>query len=595
MNLIMKKYFGIFAIPLFLLLLAGCGGTQKTTADKRASIWEMEPREISQIEQLESTARLIEAGKQKALGNYAEALLLYAEAAKIDPKNSAAFYQLAKLHAQQGFMRDAEILANIAVGLDPDNKFFSMVLADIYFAQNKNEEGLKIQKKLAERYPTDLDVQISKLSTLLYMEQFEEAISIFEHIENISGFNNEMSVQKQRVLLQMNQPARALEEARRLVSYFPDDVVYLELLADLYEENDQPEMAYATYKRMLEAHPGHPMAHLLLSDYYRNNDQHQQSFDQLEKAFRSDQLGADGKTRIMVSYYFLSEDDEMYLKQAFRLADILIEVHPDKAQVFAVYGDFLLREDKIEQARDMYLKATELDPGELGFWQQLLSVELRLNDYESLLVNSSEALEYFFEQPLLYFFNGLAHFYLENYDRAISAFTYGKELSFDQPDLKSQFLTLLADTYFRLDDYQRSYQHYEMALEINPDDAYALNNYSYYMSTQSHDLERALAMSARSLEIQPDNSSFQDTFGWIKYKMGDYQEAKVWIRKSLDNSEEPSAVVLEHYGDVLYKLGQKEQALTYWKKALNVKKEQDRDEGVSEFLEQKVKEGKLIE
>lgn len=595
MILSMKTLTGISTIVLFLFILGGCRSTRQTAPIERASIWEMEPREVNQIDQLESTARLIEAGKQKALGNYSDALLLYAEAAKIDPGNSAAFYELAKLHAQQGFMKDAEILAGIAVGLDPENKFFSMVLADIYFAQNKNEEGLKIQKELARRFPTDMDVQVSLLSTLLYMDQFEEAIKAFNHIESISGFNNEMSLQKQRVLLEMGQPALALEEAKRLVSYFPDETLYLELLAELYEELDQPEMAYATYHRMLEVRPGHPMAHLLLSDYYRNNEQHQESFEQLEKAFRSEQLGVDGKTRIMASYYFLSEDDEMYLQQAFRLANILLEIHPDDAQVFAVYGDFLLREDDKEKAREMYLRATQLDPAELSFWQQLLSLELRLNEYESLLINSAEALEYFFEQPALYFFNGLAHFYLENYDKATSAFNYGKELSFDQPELRGQFLTLLADTYFRLDDYQRSYEHYEQALELNPDDPYALNNYSYYMSTQSHDLERALAMSARSLEIQPDNASFQDTFGWIKYKLGDYQQARIWIRKSLDNSEEPSAVVLEHYGDVLYKLGQKEEALSYWEKALETKKEQDRDEGVSEFLEQKVKKGKLIE
>jgi tetratricopeptide (TPR) repeat protein len=102
-------------------------------------------------------------------------------------------------------------------------------------------------------------------------------------------------------------------------------------------------------------------------------------------------------------------------------------------------------------------------------------------------------------------------------------------------------------------------------------------------------------MSAKSLELDPDNASFQDTYGWIKYKMGDYQQAEVWIKKAMDNTEEPSAVLLEHYGDVLYKLGNKDEALIYWKKALDlVDMENDFDE-VSEFLQKKVDEGKLFE
>ena len=48
---------------------------------------------------------------------------------------------------------------------------------------------------------------------------------------------------------------------------------------------------------------------------------------------------------------------------------------------------------------------------------------------------------------------------------------------------------------------------------------------------------------------------------------GKYAEAEEWIRKALDNEEEPSAEVLEHYGDVLYKLGKTEKANEYWQKA----------------------------
>ena len=65
-------------------------------------------------------------------------------------------------------------------------------------------------------------------------------------------------------------------------------------------------------------------------------------------------------------------------------------------------------------------------------------------------------------------------------------------------------------------------------------------------------------------------------------------EAKKWIEKALEDRENVSSEVLEHYGDVLYKLGEPEKALEYWNKA------KTKGEG-SEFLTRKINEKKLIE
>lgn len=574
-----------------LLLFAGC----KSMAPVAESDAE-EPREpASHIEQLESTARTIEAGKQEMLGNTANAIVLYAEAASIDPDNSAALYKLARLHAQRGYLQDAEEYALKAVELDPHNKHFNKVLAEIYFIQEKNDEGLAVQQMIASKYPNDMSLQISLLGSLLYLNMLEEGVEVLERIEQASGFNNELSVKKQRLLMEMDRPDLALEEAKRLVSHFPADLIYLEMLADLYMENDKPGEAYDIYRRMLDIRPGHPLALLLLSDYYREAGEAEKSFGYLKEAFQSEQLDIDGKARIMVSYYFMSENDTTYARQAYVLSEIMVNIHPDEAEAHAIYGDFLIRDEELELARERYLRAAELEPSELGFWQQVLSLDLRLSEYESMLENSDRALEYFFEQPILYFFNGLAHYYLKNYSEAISVFNYGKDMAFGEDELLGQFHTLLGDAYFRTEEYDQAFRSYEQALQINPDDPYALNNYSYYMSKRNKDLDKALVMSTRSLELEPDNAAFQDTYGWIKYKLGDYQEARKWIRKSLDNSEEPSAVVLEHYGDVLYKLGEKEEALQYWEKALTARDENEEHDDTSDFLNQKVEEGTLFE
>ena len=74
-------------------------------------------------------------------------------------------------------------------------------------------------------------------------------------------------------------------------------------------------------------------------------------------------------------------------------------------------------------------------------------------------------------------------------------------------------------------------------------------------------------MSAKSNELIPDQASFQDTYAWILFKMGDFKEAKTWLEKALDNGGDNDETVLDHYGDVLFELNDVEGAIQYWKLA----------------------------
>ena len=95
-----------------------------------------------------------------------------------------------------------------------------------------------------------------------------------------------------------------------------------------------------------------------------------------------------------------------------------------------------------------------------------------------------------------------------------------------------------------------------------------LNNYAYYLSEEDRELERALAMSSRAIELEQNNATFIDTYAWILYKLGRYDEARKSMRQALSLDTTGSAALPLHYGDILYELGEKFMAETYWRKAL---------------------------
>ena len=67
---------------------------------------------------------------------------------------------------------------------------------------------------------------------------------------------------------------------------------------------------------------------------------------------------------------------------------------------------------------------------------------------------------------------------------------------------------------------------YDKALRLDPENAYVLNNYSYYLSLRKQNLEKAKQMSAYANKLEPNNDSFLDTYAWIMFQLGDYNAAK---------------------------------------------------------------------
>ena len=78
-------------------------------------------------------------------------------------------------------------------------------------------------------------------------------------------------------------------------------------------------------------------------------------------------------------------------------------------------------------------------------------------------------------------------------------------------------------------------------------------------------------MSAKTVELEPKNSTYLDTYAWILYQEANYSLAKFYIERAVDNlpKEEETGVILEHYGDILWMSGTEYEAkaLETWQKS----------------------------
>jgi tetratricopeptide (TPR) repeat protein len=521
-----------------------------------------------------------EASKQKILGNYEKAIELYKKALELEPADAAAMYELANIYTDLGKIADALPYAEQAVATDPANKWYKVLLIRLYQAQAKYDEAGTIIDELLATDPDNIEYYQDKALNHIYNNDYKNAIKAYENLEQKLGVNEDISIQKEKIYIMMGKPEKAIEEVKKLSAAFPDESRYLEMLAELYMTSGMYDEALQVYNQVLVVDPGNPYINISLSDYYRKKGDKEKSLEYLKAGFANPNLDIDSKVSILLAYYSVNEIYNDYKQEAFELSALMIQAHPNDPKAYSIYADFLVQDERYEEARDAFLKVISIDSTKYLVWEQLLFVESELDDTQAMADVSKRALFLFPDQPLLYLFAGASNFELKNYEAAAKYFKNGANFVVGNNKMLAQFYSYLGDTYFQMKDHQKSDEAYEKVLKIEPGNLLVLNNYAYYLSLRNENLERAEQMAKTAVEMEPANSSYLDTYGWVLFKMGKYEEAKTWIEKAIAAGEE-SAVVLEHYGDVMWKLDDKKEAVKYWEKA------QKAGEG-SEFLEKKV-------
>jgi tetratricopeptide (TPR) repeat protein len=531
----------------------------------------------------------MEGNKQKILGNWDEAEANFKKALMIDPNHTASMYELARIYWQQGRVDDAILLGSKAVSLDPENNWYQILLADLYKSTQQYDKVVEVFQNLITFYPNKIDYRYDLAMTYIIMGEYKEAIDVYNQVEEIIGVTESVSMKKRSLWSNLGKLDKAIGEVERLVDDYPYDPRYLQILAESYVKVGKYDKALETYERVVEIDPENPYIHISLSDLYRKTGDAEMAYQELKLGFANPELDLDSKIQIFLTYYSIEQIFNGKSEQALELSEILVNAHPGNPRVMSLYGDLLYRSGQPEKALGVINDVLNIDESNYAVWEQKLFIENELLQNDSLVKTSKTVSELFPMQPLPYLFNGFANTQLKNYEAAAKSLQTGSKLVVGNDVLLAQFYTSLGDVFNQLKEYHKSDEYYEKSLTIKPADAYVLNNYSYYLSLRNVNLEKAKQMAARANDLQPNNPSFMDTYGWVLYQLEEYEQAEIWVKRAIDNEEKDSAVLLEHYGDILYQLGRKDEALEYWKSAKELGGE------ASEFLDQKIRDKKLYE
>ena len=530
-------------------------------------------KEVGNVEKnerntLKYNSIFFDAIQQKELENYEISLELFETCVRLNPNEAAAYYEAARIN-QILYKTDIAIeQSRISVNKDPQNTWYLKLYADLLKQNQEYQKAANEYKKLIKRSPKNQEYYFLLAETHIHDRKYLKAVDVYNQIEDVFGIDKMISMQKYSLYMQEKKTNLAIKEVEKIVQKFPADIEVLEILSELYLLNNQKEKAVEIFQKIATENPDNGHINLKLANYYRDQGDNKNSFKELRRAFENPNLIIDIKIPVIASYFPLLEKDEEMKRQALELCMILVNTHETNHKSHALNGDLFYAINDYDNALKNYIRSIEIEPNQSQVWTQSIFILADQAKFGKVLDFSKQAIELFPTNPIYYYFQGISESRIKQYNNSIKSLTIGLDFIVENNLLKVEYYTTLAESFKALDRHHESDSLFELALLINPENALVLNNYSYYLSLRKKNLEKAKEMSKRSNELEPKNGTYQDTYAWILYQMGDYNNSEIWLKKAISNGGGSSPVIIEHYGDVLFRLGKKDEALKQWKKAI---------------------------
>ncbi len=116
----------------------------------------------------------------------------------------------------------------------------------------------------------------------------------------------------------------------------------------------------------------------------------------------------------------------------------------------------------------------------------------------------------------------------------------------------------------RLDRVEESEALFQQLVDTEPNDANAANYLGYMWADREVRLEEALELIARAVSLDPENSAYLDSLGWVHFRLGDFAEAERWLRRAVDlGGNLGDGTIYCHLGEVLLEGGDRSEARRY--------------------------------
>jgi tetratricopeptide (TPR) repeat protein len=523
-----------------------------------------------------------------------------------------ALAQLADRNPDLVEKTEAALREAIVAGENDSVVLFS--LAQILLRQNKSAEAEEIIAGLREDRPSSQRLTMAHADVLRASGRLEEAAELYTLCSVGGPFAPTCRENLVAVLVELDRPGEAGE---RMLEWLGDlDLDSLMRAAGLLWESGRYDLSLETVQRVLVRAPDSVRAQTLEAHLLSNVGRHEEAMDRLHRLLKKDPENVDlmlaiawstsrsgrhekeGRTWLERAWTQAQESGDSNQEVRCALTAARLELIADKPMVARGWLD---RVDDVETAGADYVRLLAETFRRQEQWEEGISALVRIQprlggraqvEAEALeaefLLRTGDSRAWRRLRPILdsdqpsSVLLGLQILQLlerwEDVERetasAIERIGEGRDLLFTR-----------AAALERIGRLEESEELFRRLVDQEPDDANAANYLGYMWADRDVNLDEALELIARAVALDPENSAFLDSLGWVHYRLGDIEQAEHWLRRAIDlGGDLGDGTVYCHLGEVLLVNGQTDEGRRYLLQGLDLGCEDS--EHVQELLEQ---------
>lgn len=437
---------------------------------------------------------------------------------------------------------------------DPASKRgFEKRLIEVRVAQNRAQEALEMTERILKEDPKDPEAIAMRASLWLYAgkpEQINTAISELQSVVSKMPENFVLRYNLGRALMAKGDLDAARVQFADALRYRPDYIPARVALAQTLLSRGEFAAAHSAAGEILQLDPANQFARLIQAQAFLAQNKFNESRAVLETTLKMNPNNRDAAYQLGYVYFKekrykeaeglfvqmtkLTPPDirgvlglaEVYeaTNQADKALGILqaeIQKYP-KAQILSLaWGNIAIRAKKFDEGIAAFKKVLEGDP-------KNFDVHMRIAEGYRQKKSLAEAIDYWKKAA-------------ELMPTHVSPVLF-RAMALDEVNRKTEAAPL-----------------YEQVLKLEPDNAVALNNYSFYLADQGANLDLALTYAQKAKSKQPEDPMVADTLGYIYLKKNLPQNATS-IFQDLTGKHPKIALFHIRLATAYFQSGQKEKA-----------------------------------
>lgn len=449
-----------------------------------------------------------------------------------DPSSAYLHYLKALREASRKAWTSSMTSVDKALQLKPDWTKAIHLKAQILSATEDHLGATKLLESLIRKEPGNQDIYFRLAGEYLDLKRYEEALGVLRRLLVKIPEVTEAHYWMANILSQhLKRYGEAIESYQKILAFEPDNIRVRSAIAQIYLHQEKKELALRHFLEIERRYP--------------------------------DDFGIQLQTALL-----LYEMDR--LSEAVGRFENVLKHNPKADRVRYYLGFVYEKSKRIDEALQEYEKVGE---GSVVFKEAKMHMAFiyrERGDPKQAIRILEDAVA---QGPRVSEFYELLAILWEEGKKLTKAVDWLRRGIKNLPEEERLYFNL-AILYDKLDDRDSGIATMRRVLEINPDNASALNYIGYTYAERGVHLEEALQMIEKALKIKPNDGYIADSLGWVYYQMGDLERAFHTIDKALKLvPAEPT--VNEHMGDIYLKKGNVEKALEYYRRAIDLEKKKN--------------------